>query len=73
MDASKLTICGCLGPMYGEPHCYCTMKRLNLPLNESARAEEQKRSEAQLKTLFSPGGLFDPNRNINPTEKPDVQ
>ena len=39
--------CACMGEMYGEPHCYCTMKRLGLPLNTEAREAERIRSEAQ--------------------------
>lgn len=72
-DLSKVKVCGCLGPMYGEPHCFCTMERLGLPLNTEARAIEQKRSEEQLKNLFGPGGLFEANRNINNSEQNNVE
>ncbi len=40
--------CACLGPMYGEPHCFCEMQRKGLPLNTAARAAEDARSAAQL-------------------------
>jgi hypothetical protein len=47
-----------MGQMYGEPHCYCVMKQLGLPLNEEAREKERIRCEAQLDALFGPGGTY---------------
>lgn len=70
---SLLNACACMGAMYGEPHCYCVMVNLKLPLNEPAREAERIRSEAQLAKLFGPGGLFETNRNINNPEHKDVQ
>ena len=46
-----ITFCGCLGPMYGEPYCICTMERLGIPLNEAARKIENERAQEQLKNL----------------------
>lgn len=42
-----MTPCACLGPMYGEPYCYCTMKQLGLPLNEPARKIEEERAKKE--------------------------
>lgn len=53
-----LQLCACMGPMYGEPHCPCTMDRLGLPKNIAAREAEQKRATEELNALFGPGGLF---------------
>jgi hypothetical protein len=33
--SSGLNLCGCMGPMYGEPLCPCGMARENLPLSVS--------------------------------------
>jgi hypothetical protein len=40
-DSSPL--CACMGPMYGEPYCYCIMKARGLPLNTKARKVDTKR------------------------------
>lgn len=56
--SEQLGLCACMGPMYGEPECYCSMVRLNLPLNESAREADRLRFDAQMTKLFEPGGLF---------------
>ncbi|MBV8060498.1 MAG: hypothetical protein JO253_03090 [Alphaproteobacteria bacterium] len=50
--------CGCLGPMYGEPHCPCIMRRLGLPLNTMAREAEEKRAKEELRKLFANGSPF---------------
>lgn len=44
---NKFTLCACMGPMYGEPHCICKMKTLGLKLNEEARAAENARAKEQ--------------------------
>jgi hypothetical protein len=57
LDRGEINLCACMGPMYGEPHCYCSMVRLGLPLSperEKANAEANER----LKALFEPGGPF---------------
>lgn len=59
LDSGEISMCGCMGPMYGEPHCYCTMKQKGMPLNEAARAIEKERTQKQLDALFGPGGAFD--------------
>lgn len=59
-----MTPCACLGPMYGEPHCYCKMQQLGLPLNELARKLEEERAKEQLKNLTK---FFEQNRKNNET------
>lgn len=57
LERGEVSMCGCMGPMYGEPHCYCSMVRLGLPLSperEAANAAANKR----LSALFEPGGFF---------------
>jgi hypothetical protein len=54
----SISMCGCMGPMYGEPHCICTMERLGLPLNTEARAAAAAKSGPLLENLFGPGGIF---------------
>lgn len=54
-----MTPCACLGPMYGEPYCYCKMQQLGLPLNEPARKLEEERAAEQLKELIK---FFNENR-----------
>lgn len=55
---NRFTACACMGPMYGEPKCYCAMKREGLPLNEAARAIEEERAKKQLEALFATSGPF---------------
>ena len=57
---NRFVPCACLGPMYGEPHCICEMRRRGLPLNEAARASDEARAKEQLEKLFGPGGAFAP-------------
>lgn len=57
-DGVSMSACGCLGRMYGEPHCICVMERLGLPLNETARAAERASAQTQFAELFAPGGFF---------------
>lgn len=57
-DGVSMGVCGCMGPMYGEPHCPCVMDRLGLPKNEEARFAEHARAEAAIQELFGPGGPY---------------
>jgi hypothetical protein len=43
-----MTACACIGPEYGEPHCYCEMKRKGLPLNREARDADAKQFKEAL-------------------------
>lgn len=58
LKAGAVNLCACMGPMYGEPHCICSMERLGLPLNTAARAAEAAKSGETLGSLFGPGGIF---------------
>lgn len=53
-----MSACACMGPMYGEPLCYCRMVAGNHPLNTVAREAEEKRSRIQMAALFAPGGIW---------------
>lgn len=58
LKSGTISMCACLGAMYGEPHCPCKMKALGLPLNEKARAIEDARSKKQWAAMFERGGIF---------------
>jgi hypothetical protein len=57
LERGEISACACMGPMYGEPHCYCTMERLGLPLSP-LREEANKRANERLDALFGPGGMY---------------
>lgn len=57
LDRGEISLCACMGPMYNEPHCYCTMVRLGLPLSPE-RAEANEKANIRLNELFGPGGLY---------------
>jgi len=59
LERGEISMCACMGPMYGEPHCYCTMQRLGLPLNQAEREKDRIRLEAQLAKLFGHSGAFE--------------
>lgn len=44
LERGALSLCACMGPMYGEPHCPCEMSRRGLPASE---ARERADAEAQ--------------------------
>ena len=60
-----MNTCACLGPMYGEPYCYCQMKDMKLPLNTVAREEANKESKEELNKLFGPDGTYYKMREEN--------
>jgi hypothetical protein len=39
---SEFNACACMGPMYGEPFCYCKMKLKGLQLNVPEREADHK-------------------------------
>lgn len=60
-EKTKFNLCGCLGPMYGEPHCPCTMRSMGLervmkenPIRQAA----EKKAEEDWKKANEPGGFF---------------
>lgn len=61
LKSGEINMCGCLGPMYGEPHCPCQMRNLGLghimdanPIRK--KAEEEARISWQ--KANEPGGFF---------------
>lgn len=69
LDSGEISLCGCLGPMYGEPYCYCQMKQKGLEaemennrdsgtneVRHPLRIAEDERWEAQMKVAREPGG-----------------
>ncbi len=66
-----ISACGCLGPQFNEPHCPCTMRRLNLPpsadrladqayWNSPEGIQERAAKDEALRDMF--------NRNRRPSE-----
>lgn len=60
LKAGMINLCGCLGPMYGEPYCPCRMKQEGLehlmrenPLRKAAEYD----SEQQWKKFMEEGGF----------------
>ena len=51
-------ICACMGPMYGEPYCYCQMEDRGLPMDGPIRKAAEEKSQAERKKLWEPGGWF---------------
>ena len=57
----EMNLCACMGPMYGEPYCYCQMKQRGLEYfmdNNPVRIEAASESAARCKRLWEPGGWF---------------
>jgi hypothetical protein len=48
----EISLCACLGPQCGEPHCPCEMKRRGLPPSPERVAAEAEARE-KLAALFS--------------------
>jgi len=49
LEDGTISLCACLGPMYGEPYCPCRMKREGLPSSpehDAANAASAKGLEA---------------------------
>ena len=50
-----MEVCACIGAMYGEPYCYCEMKRMGLAEvmeKNPLRAEENKRFKEHMNRFF---------------------
>ena len=61
LDNGEINMCGCMGPMYGEPYCPCQMKQKGLEAmmeKNPLRIVEEARSAAQWEALWEPGGWF---------------
>lgn len=57
LERGEISLCGCIGPMYGEPYCACEMKRRRLPPSPEHEFA-MKKAEADLRRLFGPGGTY---------------
>lgn len=47
LEAGTISMCGCIGPMYGEPYCACSMRNKSLQSemdNNPLRIAEEKLS-----------------------------
>ena len=53
---NKVSLCACLGPMYGEPQCPCVMNRDCIPRSEEYKEyfspENIKLRDEQLNKIF---------------------
>ena len=50
----EMNLCACMGPMYGEPYCPCTMEELGRKeemLNNPLRIADKKKLEEWLASL----------------------
>jgi hypothetical protein len=45
-DADPVNLCACMGPRYGDPYCYCEMKRRGLTPTEPPKIEWEQFHEA---------------------------
>lgn len=57
LNSVEISMCGCLGPMYGEPYCPCQMEQKGL----QAMMENNPLRQAELKRwndFWSNGGLY---------------
>lgn len=52
------SLCACMGPMYGEPHCPCQMHRLGLPMDGPIRKAAEAESKKEWDKSFVRGGFF---------------
>lgn len=58
--SGEISMCGCIGPMYGEPYCACQMKQRSLeaemnsnPLRQSGEDNAQKDYKELIRTWLS--------------------
>jgi hypothetical protein len=61
LKSGAISMCACMGAMYGEPFCPCSMKRQGLQHvmdNNPLRQQEKARSAAQWEALLLPGGFM---------------
>ena len=52
-------LCACIGPMYGEPFCPCSMERQGLPMDGPIRKAAEEKSKKDWDWLCRSGGFFD--------------
>jgi hypothetical protein len=59
LSSGEISLCGCLGPMYGEPYCPCQMKQRGLQAEMDGnplRIAEDKRADKQMDEFEAKGG-----------------
>ena len=56
LKTGEISLCACLGAMYGEPYCPCEMSRRGLPPSPQREAAQQDAQE-RLTKLFEAGRL----------------
>lgn len=61
----EISTCACMGPMFGEPHCYCKMISMGLELNTQAREERKNTLKEALVKIF-------PNQTLVKRHRVDV-
>jgi hypothetical protein len=44
-EIDPLNLCACMGPRYGDPYCYCEMKRKGLTPTEPPKVEWEQFNE----------------------------
>lgn len=55
IESGKISMCGCLGPQYGEPYCPCQMTQRGLPSPEKRIAAQRRDAINNAKSAL-PGG-----------------
>ncbi|KVP39856.1 hypothetical protein [Burkholderia ubonensis] len=56
LSRGEVSLCACIGPVYGEPYCACEMRRRGLPPSEE-HVKAMEVSQQQLKALVESGKL----------------
>jgi hypothetical protein len=56
VNSGEISMCACIGPVYGEPYCACEMTRRGLP-SSAAHVAAIEEADKQLKSLFESGAL----------------
>lgn len=54
VDKSVLKLCACMGPMHGDPYCYCEMENRGLKVSEKYKMtpEQEKKLDDALADIF---------------------
>jgi hypothetical protein len=59
LESGEINMCGCMGPMYGEPYCPCKMEQMALGrqmAENPLRVVEEARASAQWEKFMENGG-----------------
>ena len=67
LASGEISMCGCLGPMYGEPYCPCQMKQKGLEAemeNNPLRIAEEAASAKSWKGFVDGGGFSKYERDL---------